>query len=142
MDPVVRFDAEASPVSYKGFYNACVHYNKACFVQNYASEWPALEKWRFEEGQDYLQGVIKSKVTVFRNLEDEATMQEDYLAGIDNFKSSYKKEFEYPTFLSKLQTNKFGVVMKDTEVYKKLKSDIVLPEFLEKYSQRKEVEII
>ena len=79
-----------------------MHYNKVCFVQNYAAEWNALEKWRFEEGQDYLQDKIKEKVDVYLNLEDAATMREDYQEGMDNFKPAYLKRQDYENFLSRL----------------------------------------
>jgi hypothetical protein len=50
----IRFNYEANPVEYKTFYNNCIRFNKVCFVQNFAANWEALDKWRFEEGQEYL----------------------------------------------------------------------------------------
>jgi hypothetical protein len=88
---LLKMDASAHEITYKGFYNKCVHYNKVCFVQNYAADWKALETWRFEEGQEYLQEKLKSKVDVFMNLEDEASMRSNFESGQDNFKPSYLK---------------------------------------------------
>ena len=62
-------------------------------------------------------------------------MREDYDAGLDNFKMSYMKKLDYENFLSRLQNNKYGVVLKDREVYSQLNKDIILPDFLEKYAE-------
>jgi len=69
-------------------------------------------------------------------------MEEDFENGVDNFKASYIKAMDYDKFLSKLQNHKYGSIMRDSEVYKHLKNDIILPEFIEKYSTREHVEII
>lgn len=119
-----------------------MHYNKVCYVQNFAANWYALDKWRFEEGQEYLQGKLKDKVDVYLNLEDAATMREDYQAGLDNFKPSYLKRQDYDTFVSRLQNNKYGVVMRDRDVYKAVKEDVNLPDFLEQFASRQFVEVI
>ena len=69
-------------------------------------------------------------------------MREDYQDGVDNFKPSYLKRQDYENFVSRLQNNKYGVVMRDKDFYSAVKNDIVLPPFLETFANREFVEVI
>lgn len=101
-----------------------------------------MEKWRFEEGQEYLQKKIKDKVNVYLNLQDSSTMRDEYEDGTDNFKLSYAKKLDYDDFLSRVQNNKFGVVMKDKNAIDKVMKDIILPDFLESYNEHEYIDIL
>lgn len=110
-------------------------YSKACVIKDGAKDWPAMNKWRYQnDGYAYLGQTLRSMPTSVY-VDPDATSTIDDFSGF-TFKEDSVEVMKFNTeFLSKMTKKAAGMTMRDsnTNLLKLLEKDIKYPKYYHEY---------